>query len=221
MCCAFCSASAGAFRSTREMKRPYQQKQLLYEFGICEVSFGEVLICNHFYVIFFCAEFFPKSSRKKAVRTAARREAAAERSDVALAEWESGGGRLSAVQRCLLRVKNPQAVRPGWISINTTTSTCQTQASSTDSHLGFVLAVRRPRPCGTANPSVPSASSFQYTTSCCFYPTVNIENTSEPLSHPGSHPLHSPDEPIAAPRACVAHIQQIDTNQFSSVRRQR
>lgn len=162
-----------------------------------------------------------KRSRKKPVRTAVRRDSERLLKDQTWRWQGGGGGSLSGVQRCLPCVKDPEAMRPGWISINTTTSTCQTLRASTDSHLGFVLAVRRPWPCGAAHPSVPSASSFQYISSCCFYPTVNTENTSEPLSLPGSHPLHTPDEPIAALRPCAAHIQQIDMDQFSFVRCQR
>lgn len=106
------------------------------------------------------------------------------------------GGFWGRLSRVSLACWNPEAVRPGWISINTTTSTCQTQGASTDSHLGVALAVRRPQPAPHTHQShQPRHSSIL--PAAVFYPTVNTENTSEQLNHPGSHPLRTPDELLA------------------------
>lgn len=158
-----------------------------------------------FEFVIFCTE--NPAEKKKAVGTAANRgaAAAAERSDVAPAGW----GVCQGCKGASSVLKNPEAVRPDWLHQHHHLHVPDAGGPPTDSHLGF--CARRHAAASTL-PQTYQPHLFTVFTSCWFYPTVNAENTSEPLSHPGSHPLRTPDEPIAAPRACVAHIQQIDTN---------
>lgn len=155
---------------------------------------------------FFCAEiiFFQRNSpetqqkkRQQELQLGEIQAAAAERSEVALAGWGGGGGGVvGEVVKGVSCVLEPRGCEAR-LDLHQHHHLHVPDEGGLDGFAPGCCARRAAASAGATHPSVPSASSFQYITSCCFYPTVNTENTSEQLNHPGSHPLRTPDELLA------------------------